>query len=284
MREHFDSLDRKGYVLRLHDGSEAWTSRNMYAPCEIEPEVDGALEHVLSRYVRGSGPVTVMQASSYLGVEPDTARKLLRKIRARSVSVGLERTEMFLFPEEMRAVETSDGGGDQVRILSLYDPFLGDKWAAVTARYGEGWMFPVVHGGQVVGMVEMWLMAGAVEVREVALDDRSMLGRFLEAFDETMRFYAAQNADVVRVKGVFGTDALSLEREHLDVFLSNGYVESNGMLVKGPVVTECFDRSELIDVVFSLQHFEDGDKLEDMDAAIAMLGGLRNDAEALIRV
>ncbi len=283
MREHFDSLDRKGYLLRLHDGSEAWTSRNMYAPCEIEPVVDGALEHVLLRYVRGSGPVTLIQVASYLGVEPDVARRLLREIRAKAVSVGLERTEMFLFPGEMQEIESSTRGDDAVRILSLYDPFLSDKWAAVTARYGEGWMFPVVHRGQVMGMVEMWLMAGAVEVREVVLEDRALLGKFLEALDETMGFYSAQNADVVRVKGVFGTEATSLGREHLDVFLSHGFVESNGMLVKGPVVTECFDRSELIDAVFSLQHFEDGDRLADMDAAIDLLGGLRNDAEALIR-
>ncbi len=284
MREHFDSLDRKGYLLRLHDGSEAWTSRNLYAPCETEPETDGALEHVLLRYVRGSGPVTSMQVASYLGVEPDMARRLLGKIRTKAVSVGLERSEMFLMPEEVPLVESSGAGDDAVRILSLYDPFLSDKWAAVTARYGEGWMFPVVHRGQVVGMVEKWLMAGAIEVREVELDDRSLLGPFLDALDEAMAFYGAQNADVVRVKGAFGVDALSLEREHLDVFLSHGYFESNGMLVKGPVVAECFDRSELIDVAFSFQHLDEGDRLDDMDAVIDMLGGLRNDAEALIRV
>ena len=284
MREHFDSLDRKGHVIRLHDGSEAWTSRNVYAPCEVEPVLKGALEHVLLRYLRGSGPITLLQAALYLDIDPGVARKLLGKLGTKAVTVGLERTEMFLLPEDLEAMEGVRGGDEEVRILSLYDPFLSDKWAVVTAKYGEGWMFPVVHRGQVVGMVEKWLMAGAVEVREVALDDRSLLGPLLDALDGSMRFYASQNADVVRVRGVFGADVSSLAREQLDLFLSRGYFGSNGMLVKGPVVPECFDRSEIIDVLFSLQHFEENDRLRDMDTAIDLLGGLRNDAEALIRV
>lgn len=284
MREHFDSLDRKGHLLRLFDGSEAWTSRNTYAPCEVPPVHEGAFEHVLLRYLRGSGPVTLLQAASYLDIEPDTARKLLKKVKAKAVSVGLERTEMFLLPEDMPAVESRPEEDDSVRILSLYDPFLSDKWAVVTARYGEGWMFPIVHRGQVVGMVEKWLMAGALEVREVVLDDPSLLGPFLDALGRTMVFYEAQNADVVRIRGVFGADVSCLEKEHLKEFLSRGYIESNGMLVKGPVVAECFERQELIEVVFSLQHFEAGEKLEDMDAVLGLLGGLRNDPEALIRV
>jgi len=284
MREHFDSLDRKGYLIRLYDGGEAWASRNVYAPCEVAPVHEGAFEHVLVRYLRGSGPVTLMQAALYLDVEPDIARKLLGKVRAKVVSVGLERTEMFLLPEDLKVVEAPHGVDDSVRIISLYDPFLSDKWAAVTARYGEGWMFPVVHRGQVVGMVEKWLMAGALEVREVVLEDRSLLGPFLDALDRVMVFYASQNADVLRVKGVFGADVGALGPEHLKVFQSHGYFESNGMLVRGSVVPECFERSELIDAVFSLQHLEERERLEDMDAVIGLLGGLRNDSEALIRV
>ncbi len=284
MREHFDALDRKGYLLRLHDGSDVWTSRNLYAPCEVAPVHEGALEHVLLRYLRGFAPVTPLQAASYLDVEPDAARKLLAKVGARAVSVGLERTEMYLLPGDSERIEAAPERDDTVRIVSLYDPFLSDKWAAVTARYGEGWMFPVVHRGQVVGMVEKWLMAGAVEVRDIALEDRAMLGPFLEAMDRAMAFYASQDADVLRVKGAFGSGVDALAGEDLDAFLSRGYRQSNGMLVKGPVVTECFDRSELVDVVFSLQHFAEDDRLEDMDAAIDMLGGLRHDAEAIVRV
>ncbi|MEW5748178.1 MAG: ATP-dependent helicase [Candidatus Thermoplasmatota archaeon] len=284
MREHWDSLDRKGHVLRLHDGSEAWTSRNLYAPCDVEPVEQGALEHVLVRYLRGSAPVTLSQASSYLDVGPDVAKRLLAAVGARPASVGLERTEMYLLPEDIAGVEAPSGPDDQVRILSLYDPFLSDKWAAVTARYGEGWMFPVVHRGQVVGTVEKWLMAGAVEVRDIVLEDRAMLGPLLDALDRAMVFYASQNADVLRVRRALGTDAVSLDGADLEAFLSRGYVASNGMLVKGPVVPECFDRPEILDTVFSLQHFAEGDRLRDMDEVLDMLGGLRHDGEALARV
>lgn len=284
MREHFDSLDRKGYLVRLYDGSEAWTSRNVYAPCEIEPVIDGAFEQVLSRYLRGYGPVTLLQAASYLDVEPDLARRLLKKVGAEAISVGLEGTEMYITQEQLGDIGSPGQQDGKVRILSLYDPFLSDKWTEVTSRFGEGWIFPVVHKGRVVGMVEKWLMAGAVDVREVLLDDRSLLGEFLDSLDRTMAFYASQNADIVRVKRVFGTDVDVLSDEAVQAFLSRGYVRSNSMLVKGPVVPECFDRSEIIDVIFAHQHLEEADSFEDMDAMLSVMGGVRSDPEALVRV
>jgi ATP-dependent Lhr-like helicase len=284
MREHFDSLDREGYVIRLHDGSEAWTSRNLYAAYDEEPVTEGAHEHVLTRYLRTNGSASALQAAAYLDVEPGHARELLVSVGAKAVSVGLERTETFLLPEDLAEVEQERERDDRVRVLSLYDPFLSDKWAVIASKYGEGWMFPVVHRGQIIGMVEKWLMAGAVEVREIALDDRSMLGPLLDAMEVAMGFYSSQNADVLRVKGAFGADVDALTEEHLEEFLSRGYVQSNSMLVKGQVVPECYDRSEILDVVFCLQHFEADDKLENMDVALDLLGGLRGDSEALLRV
>lgn len=284
MREHFDSLDRKGYLLREYDEAESWSSRNVYRVCDIQPAPEGAFEKVLARYLRGFGPVTLMQASAYLDLEPAEVRPMLASIGAEAISVGLEQTEMFILPDEAPALEEASPSPDGLRILSLYDSYLSDKWTEITSRFGEGWIFPLVRHGRIVGMIEKWLLAGSVEVREIALDEPEHLGALVDSFDAMMRFYNALGVEILRVTSVFGTEVPMLSQEVKAEFLRRGYAEANGMLVKGRLVTECFDRQEMLATVFSLQNLDEETKLRDMASALERYGGLRQNSEALLRV
>ena len=284
MRENFDSLDRKGYLVRLYDEAESWSSRNVYSACEIEPNHDDPFTPVIVKYLRFLGPVTAIQAAVYLDMDPDDARKLLLRAGATSITVGLERTQMFLLPDEVEGLGSAGPAGDRVHILSLYDPFLSDKWTEITSRYGEGWIFPIVHRGKIVGMIEKWLMAGSVEVREILLDDRELLGQLVDAIDDMMEFYNGLNVDIVRVRSVFGTDVGGMDSDLKQEFIGRGYAESNGMLVKGRLVTECFSLEEMLETVFSLQNLGPDDKVSDMSEALARYGGLHSDIEAMHRV
>ncbi len=283
MREHFDSLDRKGYLLREYDQAESWSSRNVYRICDIESEPEGAFEKVLRRYVRGFGPVTLVQAAAYLDVEPEEVRPMLDSIGAKRISVGLEQTEMFLMPGEVKALDETPPSFAGLRILSLYDSYLSDKWTEITSRFGEGWIFPLVRHGRIVGMVEKWLLAGSVEVRDVLLDEPGMLGALIEALDAMMPFYNSLGVEILRVTSVFGTEVPSLPAEVKTEFLKRGFEESNGMLVKGRLVTECFEMSEILSLVFSLQNLDERTKLKDTVAALERYGGLRQSSEAFIR-
>ncbi|MEM0343388.1 MAG: ATP-dependent helicase [Thermoplasmata archaeon] len=284
MREHFDSLDRKGYLVRLYDEAESWSSRNIYAPCDIEPITEGALEHVLRRYLKGFGPVTLQQAAAYLDVDPDSAETLLRSVGARSIMVGLEKTRMYLLPEDAKMLEKEFPRDDSVRILSLYDPFLSDKWAEVSSRFGEGWLFPIVHRGAIVGMVEKWLLAGCVEIREVQLEKPELLGLVLESFDGMMRFYNSLGVEIIRVRSVFGKDVAEIDQETMAQFEMRGYALTNGMLVKGRVVLQSFEQEQILKVVFALQNLDESHALPDVYSALERYGGLRTNHEAFIRV
>lgn len=284
MRENFDSLDRKGYLLRLYDEAESWSSRNVYVECGVEPETENPYARVLQRYLRGFGPVTALQAAAYLDLEVDQARELLRRAGAKTILVGLEKTEMHLLEDELESLEASAEPDESVRVLSLYDPFLSDKWTEVTSRFGEGWIFPVVKGGRIIGMIEKWLMAGSVEVREILVDDMSILGEVIDAFDSMMDFYRSLNVDILRVRSVCGIEVDALSDDVRSEFTRRGYAVSNGMLVKGRLVTPSFTREELLDVVFSLQNFEDGEQLESTQALLERSGGLRTDLETILRV
>jgi ATP-dependent Lhr-like helicase len=284
MREYFDSLDRKGFLLRLWDEAESWTSRNVYVPCDIDPILENPHERVVERYLRGFGPATVIQVAAYLDTDYDFALSLLRKVGAKSITVGLERTEMFLLPDEMAGLESVPAPEDTLRILSLYDPYLGDKWTELTSRYGEGWFFPLVKAGRIVGMIELWQLAGSVEIRDVQLDDPELLGALIESADRMMPFYGSMGIEILRIRSAFGIDAGQLDDGVKKEFLSRGYAESNGFLVKGRVVAESFELSDLLGVVFSLQNIEESSKLQDMDEVLTRLGGLHSNAEALLRV
>ncbi|MBN1677216.1 MAG: ATP-dependent helicase [Candidatus Thermoplasmatota archaeon] len=284
MREHFDSLDRKGWLLREYDEAESWSSRNIYRVCDIEPDLDGPYEKVLRRHLRGFGPVTLLHAAAYLDLEPEEVRPMLDRIGAESISVGLEQTEMFLMPDELRALEEVQPSQDALRILSLYDSYLSDKWTEITSRFGEGWIFPLVRHGRIVGMIEKWLLAGSVEIRQIHLDEPEMLGPLIDAFDTMMPFYNALGVEILRITSVFGTEVSMLAQDVKAEFLGRGFAESNGMLVKGRLVIECFEQPEILSSVFSLQNLGERTRLKDMSAALERYGGLRQNSEALLRV
>ncbi len=284
MREHFDSFDRKGYLLREYDEAESWSSRNVYTVCEIEPETENPHARIIRKYLRGFGPVTVLQAAVYLDIEPSEAEALLRKTEARSIFVGLERTEMFILPGELRELDHEHVPDETLRVLSLYDSFLSDKWTETTSRFGEGWVFPLVRHGRIVGMVEKWLLAGSVEIREILLDDPDNLPQLVNSLDSMMSFYNALGVEIIRVRSIFGTDVSESRSELKSEFLDRGYSESNGMLVKGRLVTECFDLKQILELAFSMQHLTNTSKFKDMNQALEEYGGLRSNPEAFLRV
>jgi ATP-dependent Lhr-like helicase len=286
MRESFDSLDRKGHLLREYSDDEVWSSRNVYTPCRVQPadRVDG-LMHVLRLFLRGFGPVTPLQAAAFLDVDASVASKLLSRIGAMPISVGLERTEMFAMPEDIGSMrEFEEPDHDAVRVLSLYDPFLGDKWYEVISKYGEGWIFPVVHGGDIVGMLEKWQMAGALDVRDIRLDDPTLLGRVIEAMEEVMTFYEPQGVEIIRVRSALGTDVREMGDALKAEFTSRGYSLSNDMLVKGRLVTECFEEEDIVRAVISNQNLDPDQRLESVEDALERYGGIRSDQESVLRV
>ena len=283
MREHFDSLDRKGYLVRAYDEAESWSSRNVYTLCDVQPELDRPSEHVLRRFLKGFGPITSLQASSYLDIEPEVAERLMDRVGASSVLVGLEQTRMYLQPDEMAKLDVETPSDDSFRVLSLYDSFLSDKWTEITSRYGEGWIFPLVHRGRIVGMIEKWLLAGSVEIREIQLDEPELLGSLIESMDGMMKFYGSLGVEIIRVRSFMGTDVRDLAESVKSEFTRRGYAESNGMLVKGRLVTQCFDLQEILSVVFSKQNLDEATRLRDVASAMERYGGLRSSVEALLR-
>src|SRR3989454_5609590 len=95
----------------------------------------------------------------------------------RILVTGKAESEMYVLATDIPARRKAGGkpGRDPMRVLSLLDPWTQALWAQVASRYGEGWFFPLVKDGDLVGMAEIWEMSGCIEVREMDLASPDLL-------------------------------------------------------------------------------------------------------------
>ncbi len=289
VKEAVDTLDRNLYVIRKFTGSDAWTSKNIYTAFNPGPEVRGAREQLVSRFLRGYGPVTFSGVKGYTGLPFSEVERILDRLIEDGIVIkilvrGKEDAEMYLLTEELPSLEavSEDKSSDRLRILSLYDPWIQPMWAEVSTRYGEGWIFPVVKDGKLAGMVEKWQMSGCIEIREIELEDRSLLPELLQAIKEMMAFYSQLGYEIVRITQAFRKPIPM--HEDLEPFQRAGYHPLSEFVAWGDLVPEQYTWEEVLSYVLYKQGFHPDSRFKDVFEAIDALGGLRSDFEAMLRV
>ena len=285
IRGSLDVLDQNMYVVREYTDGEDWSGLNIYRTFTAgEPDIDPA-EWLVEKFLRSHGPVSIAAIRSYTGFEVEQIVDILRHLGASKVITGLSRQELYALEEDIQRLREFEPTSDPMRILSLYDPLLETRWAELTSRFGEGWYFPVVKDGIIIGMTEIWPLSSCVEVREVSLDrqTKEALSEFLSALGKFGKFFESYGIDVIRIRSVFGTDVSSLDDSLVSVLKKAGYRLLNGMMVRGKVVDKCFSDSQLLTYVFSKQHIAKSRQYASISAAFRALGGLRSEVEGVIR-
>src|SRR5437016_14225076 len=108
---------------------------------------------------------------------------------------------MYVLAQDLPALRKTSGKAvsDPVRVLSLLDPWTQPLWAQVASRYGEGWFFPLVKGGELVGMAEIWEMSGCIEFRELDRAYPDVLDAATAALIRNKTFYPLPGAERRRV-------------------------------------------------------------------------------------
>jgi len=153
-------------------------------------------------------------------------------------------------------------------------------WAEIASRFGEGWIFPIVLNGRLVGATEKWEMSGCVELRSLDLDDPTLLHQALQSVDQLMRYYSAVGYDVVRIREVLGKGTDELEDSVRKELEEAGYIRMAGMYAKGNIVPRQYDDTRLMSYVLRKQHLAPGDRYNDPLNAIRANGGFRSDTQA----
>lgn len=288
VKESVERLDRALYIIRRFMGTDGWSSRNHYVAFPEPVRVEGAREKLLLAFLRAAGPASVSTIKGYFSWSWDEVPSLLEGlVRAGSVAkirVGTEGEERYILPAEVPTLQAQpkEEPRDRLRIVSLLDPWAQPMWAEVRAKYGEGWIFPLVKDGDLVGMVEKWEMSGCIEIRQIQLEREGLLPELLEALDSMMAYYRQRGYEVLRVTEVQGKAIPDLDDPKL--FLERGFVRFDSFLAKGTIVPDVFQASDVLTFVMAKQGLHPRTRFKDALEAVANLGGLRSDFEASLRV
>ncbi|MBE6517481.1 MAG: ATP-dependent helicase [Thermoplasmata archaeon] len=283
LKESIMRLDRALKVVRAFNEREDWGTENTYEVYHPTPIDYDPVPPLVEQTLRAYGPIPVMAMRYILGLDPDVAKGLAERMGARTIYVGDGHTPMLIFPDEidkMRVAKPSE----EIVVMSLYDPVLSPKWAEISARYGDKWIYPLVQGCSIVGALELWEMSGCIEIRGMDLDDPSMLPSALRAIDHMMGFYRMKGVDIVRLREVMKVDPENLDDVTRGILLEHGYHFINGFYAKGEFIPVTLKDAEIVSYVFRKQHAVQGHKFRNAWDAILSRGYIRNDSELVTRV
>src|SRR6266540_4060037 len=279
VKEALEKLDYDVYVIRKFQG-DGWTARNLYVAFDPpHAKAADAFETLVRRFLAAYGPVPFSGIREWARFEWDELEWLLDRLEedgvvTRILVTGKAESEMYVLAEELPALRKAAGqpASDPMRVLSLLDPWTQPLWAQVASRYGEGWFFPLVKDGDLVGMAEIWEMSGCIEVRELDLGSPDLLEEAIGALTRMMAFYAMRGVDVLRVTRFQAKDVP--EVEDLSAWTRAGFVRFSDFLAHGPIVPRDFDRRDLLACVLHRQGIAPEARFLDPIAAAKALGGL----------
>ena len=284
LKESVMRLDRALKVIRAYDEREHMGSENIYQVYRPAPPGDDALFVLAEQTIRAYGPIPAMGLRHQLGISPEDAVMLANAVGAESIFVGDGQTQMFIMPDEIKKMSEFSNVPDDLRILSLFDPSLASKWAEISARYGDRWIYPIMKAERMVGALEIWEMSGCVEIRSIDMNAPEMLEDVLKAVDGLMRFFKMNRKDLVRIREILGVDAAELSEEFVGILKKNDYHFVNGFYAKGNFVPVTFDEDQIMSYVFRKQHAVRSERYRTVQEAIEDRGYVRTDAELLTRV
>ncbi len=292
VQEIIDRLDRNMYICRKAEERKSWSSRNVYIPYPMRNIVRDAKRRVIRQFLKSSGPASFTAIRGFTGFSFNEVFSILNKFEEdesvrRVTVVGETSIDMYMLAEELDGLVQQtplEEVSDRLRVLSLYDPFVQPMWAELTTKYGEGWIYPIIKNGELVGMIEKWKMSGAVDIREVLLEDESLLPELLDELDRMMDFYKMMGIEIIRMRKVFETPIAELEESTLEVFKSKGYHVLQGMLIKGALVPRVFQKKDVYAYLLWKQHIHGENKVRDVLRLAQKFGGIRSDFESYLRV
>ena len=289
VKEALEKLDYDVYVIRRFQG-DGWAARNLYVAFDPPAaKIPDAFETIVRRFLGAYGPVPFSGIREWARFEWDELEWLLDRLEeegvvTRILVTGKAESEMYVLKDDLPALRKAAGRSatDPLRVLSLLDPWTQPLWAQVASRYGEGWFFPLVKDGDLVGMAEIWEMSGCIEVREMDLASPDLLDEAIAALIRMMGFYTMRGVDVLRVTR-FQAKAVP-EAEDLSHWTRAGFLRFSDFLAHGPIVSRDFDPQDLIAFALTKQGVALESRFSDPIAAAKALGGLRSDFAARLRV
>ena len=282
VKESIQRLDRSLKIIRAFTDREDWGTENTYKPYHPKrPEKDPRGE-LVRECIASYGPIPAQALRFLVGVTTEEAEIYASSAGATAIFVGNGQSQMYVMPEEIPLIKRVRNREERVTIRSLFDPDLGSKWAELSARYGDRWIYPATKGNRVIGALEIWEMSGCIEVRSMDLDSPDLLQEVLDALDRLMRFFKMKGVDIVRIREILTKDASELEDSMVKCLKDSGYRFVNGFYAKGDFIDRTMSDDEHLCYVFQRQRISK--KYSTVAEAVKARGYIRNDQEMVTRV
>ncbi|MDO9537806.1 MAG: crosslink repair DNA glycosylase YcaQ family protein, partial [Thermoplasmata archaeon] len=182
---------------------------------------------------------------------------------------------------DLKAQPREPTGG--VRVMTLYDPLVQHHRVELRRRFGDSWYYPIFDGSRCAGMIEMWEMSGCIDIRELVLDDASLLPALLKSLDDFSWYYKKNLMGLIRFKRALGKDVVDLEPEEKKVFLDAGFQEVRDWLVKGKLENFEISEEQLISYLLWKQHVLPDRNFATVQEGLETFGAFRSDEAAVLR-
>jgi len=284
IKESVNRLDRALKIIRAYDEREDWGSENIYEIYEPEKTNESVITELAEQAVRAYGPVPAAAIRFIAGVPQDAVPMIMKAVGAVTVHVGDGQMPMYIMPDEIAKIDVQSDTEEKIQVLSLFDPALASKWAEISSRYGDRWIYPAVLGDRMIGALEIWEMSGCVEIRAMDMETPEQLAGLLDAVDGLMRFFEMKGQNIIRIREILGKDAAELPDGMPSLLTSKGYHFINGFYAKGKFVTRTLTDDEILSYAFMKQRALPSLRYATAREAMADRGYIRTDAEMLTRV
>ncbi|MDD4308267.1 MAG: crosslink repair DNA glycosylase YcaQ family protein, partial [Thermoplasmata archaeon] len=292
VKDLLEKLDRNMFIVRLFVDRESWSTFNRYAALDIEPEPERrseAVHSIVMGTLRAQGPISLRSLAYATGFQMRDLKPLVQdEIAAGRVSEfsteGSGKEKSLILSGEMAALKAQQHEPVQgVRILTVYDPLVQPHRVELRRRFGDSWYYPIFDGPRCVGMMEMWEMSGCLDIREVTLDDPSLLPAFLKALDDFSWYYKQNLMGLIRFKRAFGRDVSELDRGTMQAFKDAGYRRIREWLVKGKVEDIVIDEKQFVSYLLWKQRVLPDRRFATIREGLKAVGSFRSDEAASLR-
>lgn len=284
VREAIMRLDRSVLIQRCFGGREDWGTENLYSVYEPDTGIPDPTDEMVTKAIRAFGPVPVTAMRFLVSVPEGMIDAAARRVGAVQVLVGPGQVPMWIMEDEVPALNSVGMSQEKARIMSPFDPDLGSKWAELSARYGDSFIYPVCKGSRVIGGVELWEMSGCIEIRGFDLDLPEYLDEALDAVDAIMGFFMQKGTDIVRIREVMRVPADQLDREQAGTMRAHGYVFVNGFYAKGVFSEWTMTPEQSLLFVLGRQHLRVSDRYSTVREFVNSRPYIRSEQEMICRV
>ncbi|MCK4757761.1 MAG: winged helix DNA-binding domain-containing protein, partial [Thermoplasmata archaeon] len=298
LKSIIEKLDRNMQIARLpadrvglDPNFESWSTRNRYYRLKNRRSSRDGKEWLVNRVITAYGPVSLYDIARQVGMRRTEAMEYIKELlgsgKLAEVSVmGSEGQKLYVWKKELDSLARPLTGEeeDEIRILTIFDPFGFHHRNEIRMRFGDAWYYTIYHGPRLVGMMEMWEMSGCLEIRELALDEPELLQKVLEALDNFAEFYRKNYLNVIRFTGALGKGVEELDKKALRAFKKAGYVRSRNWLLKGNVIDLELSDEQFVSYLLWKQHIAPERRFDDVMTGLIELGGFKSDHETGVRV